>query len=558
MKRDFWIPIAAAFLLLLFSCEDGKKYRTILQEAREQNLAYIPFTSDSALRQVVDYYDRHGTPNDRLLARYLLGCVYRDLHEAPIALITWEDAIACADTTAADCDYATLFRVYGQMAEVYFRQCMSEKGYSAIQRFSKYALQAGDTLNYIRGLLWCNDIFYNSGDTTAVFQNIRHVRQLYLERNLKQEAARVYPTAIAIALDYEQFDRAQVMMQLFESESGLFDEQGNIAQSYERYYYQKGRYLMAVEQVDSAKQYFRRLLSFQDLEIDGYRGLLYVFKNKGQVDSILRYNQLYEDALVRYLNNTKASAITQAEGMYDYSRQERLALQQEQKARRRGFLSIMAIVTGCVGVIIVYGYSRRKKILREKELRNAINIYLRTKEELDKAYKELRLLREHLPQQEETMKILSEKETRIQELETQIGRYKERLGHPIPPKDEDLLMHSDIVVLLRQICHIQSVKKESKIETIQPRSCSDAEWQELLNVLQRYHYSFFHLLTVEKRLPKLQFKVCILSRLHFEVGETSILLGTSMSNVSNARKRAVQRLFDSSDISLLDKLLPEL
>ena len=144
MKSTFLSYFLPFLFFFLSSCTHREaQMRGALLQAKEQNQAYIPFTTDSVLREVVAYYDRHGTPNDRLLARYLLGCVYRDLHEAPIALITWEDAIACADTTAADCDYATLFRVYGQMAEVYFRQCMSEKGYSAIQRFSKYALQAG-------------------------------------------------------------------------------------------------------------------------------------------------------------------------------------------------------------------------------------------------------------------------------------------------------------------------------------------------------------------------------------------------------------------------------
>ena len=50
------------------------------------NADYVPFTSDSTMLQVVDYYDSHGTPNERLRAHYMLGCVYRDLGEAPHAL----------------------------------------------------------------------------------------------------------------------------------------------------------------------------------------------------------------------------------------------------------------------------------------------------------------------------------------------------------------------------------------------------------------------------------------------------------------------------------------
>ena len=62
------------------------RYELLLAEA--QNKLGHPFTTDSVLRRVVGYYDRHGSANQRLKSRYLLGCAYRDLHEAPIALLT--------------------------------------------------------------------------------------------------------------------------------------------------------------------------------------------------------------------------------------------------------------------------------------------------------------------------------------------------------------------------------------------------------------------------------------------------------------------------------------
>ena len=125
------LALVAVSLLVIFGvhgCQRrADRMRAALDSALQQNRNYIPFTSDSALLEVVEYYDRYGSPNDRLRAHYALGCVYRDLHDAPIALLTWERGIAAADTTASDCDFATLFRVYGQMADIYFRQYMPEK-----------------------------------------------------------------------------------------------------------------------------------------------------------------------------------------------------------------------------------------------------------------------------------------------------------------------------------------------------------------------------------------------------------------------------------------------
>ena len=45
-----------------------------LDEADSLNRNYIPITSDSLLREAVDFFDDHGTPNERLRAHYLLGC----------------------------------------------------------------------------------------------------------------------------------------------------------------------------------------------------------------------------------------------------------------------------------------------------------------------------------------------------------------------------------------------------------------------------------------------------------------------------------------------------
>ncbi len=551
------LALVAVSLLVIFGlhgCQRrADRMRAALDSALQQNLNYIPFTSDSALLEVVDYYDRYGTPNDRLRAHYALGCVYRDLHDAPIALLTWERGIAAADTTAADCDFATLFRVYGQMASIYFRQYMPEKQLEAENAFSHYALCAGDTLNYIRGLLLRDDAFLNLGDTAAVLRNINHVRQLYLERGLTAEAAQVYPSAIQIALDKHQFESADTMIQIFEHESGLFDEQGNIVRGYERFYYNKGVYFLGVHQLDSAEYQFRKLLQCESDRVDAYRGLLFLYRLQHLSDSIYKYDILYEGALGDYLKQTKTSAIALSESVYDYSLQQQIAQEQEQKAQRRGTLIILILIIGAAGFI----YFRRKRKAQEYELHQTTLSYIQAQKEMDKLNDEIALLRRHLPRHEESIALLEDKENRIQQLEYIVERYKEKLGREIPQNDEESLMHSDVVKHFRNLCHIHSFKEKSVVHTIQPRACNISEWKKLISEIQKYHFSFYYLITIDKKLPKLQHKVCILSRLGFKTNEMAILLGTSEQNISNARSRAAQKLFNSSETSLLDVNLPK-
>ena len=398
-----------------------------------------------------------------------------------------------------------------------------------------------------------NAAYLSLGDTSAVFDNIEHVRHLYLERGLTREAAQVYPSAIHIALDRGEYEKADSMMQIFDKESGLFDEHGNIEQGREKYYYHKGSYFLGTHQSDSAETQFRRLLKFEPILVDAYRGLLHLYEQKNESDSIFKYARLYEKTLERYLEDTHTYAITQAKGLYDYNRQQSLAEKRKKEATRRGRIILFLLLLGCFS----YWYVRRITKKREMALQNTTHNYLQAIEEIRKLNQDIAFLKGHT--REESKELLQEKEERINQLEGLIERYKEKLGQTLPANDNEALMKSDIVQLFRDISHIRSYKESgsSKINVIDPRACESEEWQDLIDAIKRYHYSFYYLITIEKKLPKLQYKVCVLSRLGFITNEMATLLKTTEQNVSNARSRAVKRLFDSNDTTLLDKLLPK-
>lgn len=117
-----------------------------LIRAKVQNRAYVDFTTDSVMLEVADYYDHHGTANDRMLAHYLLGCTYRDLKEAPMSLQCYYDAVEAADTLSSDCDYSTLMSIWGQIASILDNQYMPMEELEALNKYQKYALLNGDTL----------------------------------------------------------------------------------------------------------------------------------------------------------------------------------------------------------------------------------------------------------------------------------------------------------------------------------------------------------------------------------------------------------------------------
>ena len=51
----------------------AQQMRFELIYAKGMNKGFVDFTTDSVMKQVVAYYDKHGSANERMLAYYLLG-----------------------------------------------------------------------------------------------------------------------------------------------------------------------------------------------------------------------------------------------------------------------------------------------------------------------------------------------------------------------------------------------------------------------------------------------------------------------------------------------------
>lgn len=133
----------------LSNLSKAQRMRYDLLYHKAMNKAYIDFTSDSTMLAVVDYYEHHGSSNDKMLAYYILGCVYRDMREAPLALEYYNKATEQADTASTNCDYATLCRVYNQMGVLFAKQHLPHQELASFDKAMLYAYKAKDTLTQL-------------------------------------------------------------------------------------------------------------------------------------------------------------------------------------------------------------------------------------------------------------------------------------------------------------------------------------------------------------------------------------------------------------------------
>ena len=173
-------------LQILDGCEaevaawpESQQMRYRLLQAKGRNKAYVPFTSDSVMIDVVDYYDHHGTANEQIEAHYLLGCVYRDLGEAPKALSAYHDAVECADTTAVDCDYVLLGRLHGQMATLLRRIQLPYETLEEANLAEIMSHKAGDNQMALDCKMLKAEAYFLMGETDSVISISENVSKRF-------------------------------------------------------------------------------------------------------------------------------------------------------------------------------------------------------------------------------------------------------------------------------------------------------------------------------------------------------------------------------------------
>ena len=294
--RKLLTIITIAFAVLCCTDKDREAaMRRKLLEAKAQNEDFRPFTTDSTMKEVVKYYDRHGSPNDRMTAHYLLGCVYRDLGDVPRALQCYNDAVGCADTTRADCDYATMSRIYGQMAVLFSDNEIPQSAVSSLQNVIRYGTLADDTLIVLQAMENTANAYYHLNEFDSVVAIRERVSARYARYGYTEFAALALGPAIHILIEKGEYEKAGKYIDVYERESGVFDSCGNIGQDREIYNAFKGNYYLGINEYDSAEACFRKCIS-QDNSMESraasFDGLHSLYVKKNEIDSVAKYAEL--------------------------------------------------------------------------------------------------------------------------------------------------------------------------------------------------------------------------------------------------------------------------
>ena len=507
------------------------------------------FKTTEEAQHLADYFEDNGTSNEKMLAYYLLGRTYYDTHEAPMALKYFRTAAEKADTTAADCNYRQLSRVYGQMGNLFYEQNLIDENIRFLTLSMRYAWEGKDTLNAIFAEGELIGAYERLGVTDSVIKISERVSGLLERYNAPSLSAAYLGGIVDELVKVDSLKRAKMYIDRYESASGYFDENHQIEKGREIYYHSKGLYYLGIEKYDSAEYYFRlELENGKDFNNQnaGANGLARLFQLKHMGDSAAKY------ALYSYEMNDSVYAqmvtreVEQLHSLYDYTRNQelaRLAKEETEIERNKvhitiGVLILFALLSFCIGIIVF-----RKQKLAKIKYQASISALAKMQLEVTKlrTYRDdydwlicserMKFEEQINTNRNELNSLITEKENEIKRLSTSIESYKEKLGLQKETADAQLLK-SDVYKGLRKLAAKAVI-------------LSGDEWHKTYMLVIDIYPNFYKFISSKKlELNDNEFNTCILIRLGFTPKEISNMLGVSSSYITKIRTQMLKKFFD--------------
>ena len=505
----------------------SQKMRYELLRHKAMNKACITFTSDSVMKEVVDYYDHHGSANERMLANYVLGCVYRDLHEAPMALEYYNKATEQADTTAADCDYGTLYRVYSQMGFLFSKQYLPYQLLDAFGKAMKYAYLAKDTLNAIINYQNRENAYSYLGNKDSVIAINLHAATMFKQIGNNYAAAIAFGCNYKYYIEKKDFINAKKAFEAYNSTG--YEGNSNYEDAKAYVLCLKGTYYMFTGQLDSACYILQQSLKFSKSfsnKAATTKALAHYYAKVNQPSLAMKYALQSSEYNDSDLIEARKTQLQQVQAMYDYGRNQEIARMAEQKAKRSTQMNYM-IVFACVVLFLFLSYVYRKQLaLKKKRIAASKLVY-------EDCLLKLKRLQEEKAQlvaekDKKLAQIITEKENAISKLVSEIHDIQNRYS---------LSSMSDAYLVLK---NSSIYKKIQCIEAHPLEEMNEEDWTELADTVEELIPNFIPML--KNRVSDRDYRICLLIRLGIPASLMARLLNLSDAAISKSRKTMLKKL----------------
>lgn len=531
--------IFALIGLMMCACQ-GQRMRNELHRIDSLNQANAQLDTVTVVPELVRWFDRWGSDNERMTACYLMGRVYYDSHDLPRAIHWYLKAIDAADTTAKDCDFRRLSRIYGQMTVAYHDTRLPRQEIMASRKATDYAQRAGDSVSqwifYSRQadayhmLNQMDSSLYYSQQATAALQKMG---QIHLASGLLGEQ-------FSIMLRWQKYDEAQKLLDNYMKFSGLCDEHGEVTKGREIYYVYRGNCYFGQGKSDSAEYYYHKALSQSSATINAkenaYKGLMLLYRQRRQADSIAKYALLFCQYNDSASFTHSANELVRAQATYNYEKSEKEAARASLIAWRYKVGILLMVFAFVIGAYILYQMVKRHRREAKQKLHAAYEEYRKLTEQYQQAKDDLASL------QADKHNFIAKKEQEIAQLQERMMEYK-TIGASEKWNGEPSPLQNPLV------CQLHDMAKKTQTATTR-------QWEELEEMANMQLASMVSMLQNSSiSLTPQEHAVCILTRLEFSPAEQSILLGVSKQRITNLRSQINEKIFNDKSSKTLKRNL---
>lgn len=522
-----------------------------LLRGKAMNKAYVNFTTDSVMLEVVDWYERHGNANEQMMAYYLLGCTYRDLGSAPKALESYRNAVEKADTTDAECDLRQLMLIHSQMANVYGTMYAAQSEEYELNNALRYAslIQDRAAICAFNDLI-CASLYKKKKYYDCILMT-DSLQQVYMQHDDTYNASLVCVNGFKSYLALRKYDSAHVYLENYAKIFNTDVSVRNIRSGKDALPILRGDYYLCTNKPDSALLYYRTVDLYK--LIPTVKSYLYwnistSYKMLSQTDSAYKYLAQHAELMDKCYDSSVAEACINAQQLYDYGIEQKIAKQKSAEASLVKTYLIWTLIAIIILVTLLL-YIRYRNLLVQKEaadlriahnsamnsLRSAevqLNILTSQKDEVEKLLME-ETLRSAQYNEELTSinKDIIAKSAEIHNLKSMISQY-EKMIEPDKYADANELL-----------CQSEAVHQFRKSLTTKGSSIDSNHWTKLQNTIRHLFPNFESQINKDGKLSKNDLQVCMLVKARFSPSEIEYIMNMKHSYATNARKRLHNTIF---------------
>ena len=479
-----------------------------LMDIKTRDKADADITGDTAIVDIMEYFDDEGPDEVRGEAYYYGGRVYREMGDAPQALDYYQKA-----QDAYPQDQAFMKgKIASQMGQIFLELYMFDHAKTKFQEAIHHQKACKDTrgevLNYHslgESYQWLNKL---DSAMCCFNEALKLIDEIKNNKRIKIE---IHTAKIDLFIKQKDFDNA---LQEFKHIEPYLHENyisnSTLATAINIYTHKK--------ELDKAEAYSNRLVDTGSLygKKFGYKRLLEIANYKQQKTKLYDYIQKYKSSLDSANNTASTNAVIHQNSLYNYALREKESstLKQKQQLLKQNFylIAVCFLVVVCLLLYAMYR-NRKLKLQLALQINNLMKIQNGDINE---------------------NKILNNESITLQELQIEYHKEYNKLIQDIDPENyiiPDSILKSKVY---------QRIKQNVALN----KNISSNDLHKLDLLINDVHKSFtLKIRQFNNKISEHEHQICLLTKCKFSNIDISNITNRERSSITKAKTRLYFKLF---------------